>query len=54
MLIALGVLLFVFRITDWRKLIREGREAQGEAETAEPSERSETSEPEPAETAEGG
>jgi uncharacterized membrane protein YbhN (UPF0104 family) len=29
-LIALGVLLFVFRITDWRNLIREGRDELGE------------------------
>jgi uncharacterized membrane protein YbhN (UPF0104 family) len=34
-LIALGVLLFFFRITNWRNLIREGRDAQAEAEPAE-------------------
>jgi uncharacterized membrane protein YbhN (UPF0104 family) len=32
-LIAFGVLLLVFRITDWRRLIREGQSARAEAES---------------------
>jgi uncharacterized membrane protein YbhN (UPF0104 family) len=31
-MLAFGVLLFVFHITDWRRLIREGQNAQAEAE----------------------
>jgi uncharacterized membrane protein YbhN (UPF0104 family) len=33
LLIAFGVLLLVFRVTDWRRLVREGQSAQAEADS---------------------